>query len=281
MDKLFALFLKEKEYLQNCTPNTIKFLKCSYNAFRRSGATEITKSSLIEFVVNIRQRGLSAKSCNDYIAGMNTFLKWLHENEYASELFKIPRMKEEKKILPSFSDQELQRIISYKPKGFGQIRAHAVLLTLIDTGCRINELLTLKKDNVDFDNLLMKVMGKGRKERIIPISLELRKVLFKYLQKHEYDFVFPAREGTLLNHQNLARDAKILFKNLGIPFLGFHTFRRTFARQYLKHGGNLVYLQKTLGHSRLETTRIYLDVETEDLQRTHLKTSILSRLKRT
>jgi site-specific recombinase XerD len=104
-------------------------------------------------------------------------------------------MREEQKILPSFSQQELQRIISYKPKGFGQIRVHAVLLTLIDTGCRINELLTLKRDNVDFHNLLMKVMGKGRKERIISMSLELRKVLFKYLQKHEYDFVFlPERE---------------------------------------------------------------------------------------
>ena len=96
MDKLFSLFLKEKEYLENCTPKTIKFLKCCYKAFTRSGATEITKSSLTQFVVNMRQRGLSAKSCNDYIPGMNTFFKWLHEDEYTSELFKIARMKEEK-----------------------------------------------------------------------------------------------------------------------------------------------------------------------------------------
>ena len=279
MDKLFSLFCKEKLYLENCSPKTIKFYQCAYNAFKRSGATEINKSTITEFVVSMRKHNLSTTSCNDYIAGMNSFFKWLHDNEYEAELYKIARMRGEKKILPAFSDADLQRIISYKPKGFGQVRAHAVLSTLIDTGCRIDELLTLTRDNVDFDNLLMKVMGKGRKERIIPMSLELRKVLFKYLQKHEHDLVFPSKTGGKVDYQNLWRDAKTLFGRLKMPFLSFHSFRRTFARQYLKHGGNLVYLQKTLGHSRLETTRIYLDVETEDLQRTHLKTSILSRLK--
>ena len=279
MDKLFEQFLKEKEYLENCTPRTIKFLKCSYNAFKRSGAIEINKSSLTEFVVNMRQRGLSATACNDYIAGMNTFFKWLHENEHTPERFKIARMRVEKKVMRGFTDQELLKIIKHKPKGMAQIRVHAILLTLIDTGCRIDELITLTRDNVDMDNLLIKVMGKGRKERIVPMSFELRKVLIRYLQKHEFRYVFPTGSGNMVSYTNLHRDAQILFKKIGVSPEGFHCLRRTFARQYLKHGGNLAYLQKTLGHSKLETTRIYLDVDTEDLQRTHIKTSILSRLK--
>ena len=94
----------------------------------------------------MRQRGLSAKSCNDYIAGMTSFFKWLHENEYVKELFKIPRMKVEKKVLRSFSDEELKKIITFKPKSFSQVTVHTVLLTLIDTGCWIAELLTLIRE---------------------------------------------------------------------------------------------------------------------------------------
>jgi hypothetical protein len=58
MDQLFALFLKKKEYLQNCTPRTIAYFKRSYNAFKRSGATELNKPTLTEFVVDMRKRGL-------------------------------------------------------------------------------------------------------------------------------------------------------------------------------------------------------------------------------
>jgi integrase/recombinase XerD len=84
---------------------------------------------------------------------MNSFFKWLYTNEHLPELFKIPRMKEEKKVLPSFSDHDLQRIISYRPEGFGQIRAHAIVLTLIDTGCRIEEPLTLSYRRAMYSHL--------------------------------------------------------------------------------------------------------------------------------
>jgi site-specific recombinase XerD len=116
----------------------------------------------------MRQRGLSAKSCNDYIAGMNSFFKWLRENEYVKELFKIQRMKEEKKVSRSFSDEELKRIINRRPKSFSQVRLRAILLTLIDAGRRIDELPTRARENTDFDNLLIKAGGKEMKERIIP-----------------------------------------------------------------------------------------------------------------
>jgi integrase/recombinase XerD len=280
LDQHFSLFLKEKQYMQNCSPKTIKYFQCSYNAFRRTTkSNEITKTVLNEFVIKMRESGLSARSCNDYIKGMNSFLKWLYESELIPELHKIKTMKEEKKVLRSFTDEELKRIISWRPKKPTQVRLHVLLLTLIDTGCRIDELLTLTREHLDFDNLLIKVMGKGRKERIVPMSMELRKVLFRYVSRHHYDLVFPTSNGTQLDYRNIWRDTRTLFNELRINPEGFHTFRRTFARQYLKHGGNLFYLMHTMGHTRIETTRIYLDVDTEELQRTHLKTSLLSRLK--
>jgi integrase/recombinase XerC/integrase/recombinase XerD len=68
-------------------------------------------------------------------------------------------------------------------------------------------------------------------------------------------------------------------KRIGIEPAGFHCFRRTFARNYAKLGGNLFYLQTAMGHTRLETTKIYVEVEVESLKGMHLRTSLLSRLR--
>jgi integrase/recombinase XerD len=181
--------------------------------------------------------------------------------------------------LRSFSDDELRRIISFHPKTFAEFRLHALLLTLIDTGCRIDELLSLTRQGINFDSLFIIVKGKGSKERIIPISFELRKTLYRFLKRHTFDLVFPSRNGTKLNYQNVYRDFEILCKRIRIEPAGFHTLRRTYAKNYLRNGGNLFYLQSTMGHSRLETTRGYVEVEIEALKETHLKTSILSRLR--
>jgi integrase/recombinase XerC len=72
------------------------------------------------------------------------------------------------------------------------------VLTALDTGLRVNELLTLRRSDVDLDNLLLKVVGKGNKHRLVPISIELRKCLYRYLSKHDLDRVFAAHHGANL-----------------------------------------------------------------------------------
>ena len=99
LDELFTLFLKEKQYMHNNTPKTIRYFECSFKAFKRANKTELSKESIINFVAHMRQSGLSARPCNDYSKGMNSFFKWLFENEYVKELYKIPMMKEEQRVL--------------------------------------------------------------------------------------------------------------------------------------------------------------------------------------
>jgi site-specific recombinase XerD len=280
LDQYFSLFLKEKRFLNNCSPKTIRYFECSYKAFKRSvTGEELNKATLSEFVVKMRESGLSARSCNDYSKGMNSFFKWLYENEIVKELFKVQMIKEDQKVLRAFTLEEMKRIINYKPKRKTEIRLKTMVLMLIETGCRIEELLSLEIAQLDFENLLIKIMGKGRKERIIPMSLELRKILFNYLKKAEGPLVFPSIVGTKWNYQNAWRDLQNLLKKLEIDQAAFHTFRRTYARQYLKNGGKLYYLMKSLGHTRLETTKIYLDADVEDLRSEQVKTSLLSRLR--
>jgi integrase/recombinase XerD len=150
------------------------------------------------------------------------------------------------------------------------------MLTLADTGCRIDEVLSLKWSDVDLDNLLLTVTGKRNKQRKIPFSFELRKVLFK--SRNEYDLVFSTRVGKKLGRRNILRDVKLVCRSLGIkvPERTLHAFRHTFAVNYLRRGGSVFHLQKVLGHSSLDMTRRYANLMTEDLQKIHQQVSLLA-----
>jgi site-specific recombinase XerD len=228
----------------------------------------------------MREKGMKPETCNVYIRGLNSFLSWLFESEHISEQLKIKQLKTEQKILRTFTDQNVKAIFSYKPKSFTEHRLHALLCLVMDTGIRISEAFDLRKEKVDFDSLLLTVRGKGNKERPVPMSLELRKVLWKFSQKHSFDLMFPNRDGGRLLYDNTRRDFRKLCQKLKIDgFDGsFHAFRRKFSRSYVKNGGNLFYLMKALGHTTLAMSKKYVEVETDDLKDMHSKTSLLSRM---
>ena len=175
---------------------------------------------------------------NAYIRGINMFLKWLLENGHIPEPLTLKPLKAEKPVLRSLCEAELRSIVVFKPKTLTERRLHVLLLTLMDTGLRINEALTLEVKNVDFDNLLLTVMGKGKKERRVPFSYELRKVLYKHLKGHPHSLVFSKRDGGKLRYDKVRPDFNRLMTKLGIkPDGAFHAFRRTFATNYIRSGG--------------------------------------------
>ncbi len=184
------------------------------------------------------EASISPASCNVYIKAFNGYLIWLFENEYISESLHIKHLKAEKKIIKAFSESQLKALITFKPKNFCERRLHTLLLLLIDTGVRIDEALSLKRDDIDFDSLLIRVRGKGKKQRYVPFSLELRKSLFKFLSKHHFELVFCTRNGTKYSYVNCWRDFRILAYKLGLSGVRVspHTLRHTFARNYLREG---------------------------------------------
>jgi integrase/recombinase XerD len=185
--------------------------------------------------------------------------------------------------LPTFTTEQVRRLVHWKPKPkhFHQRRLHLLTLLLLDTGCRITEALTLHVSDVDMDNLLLTLDGKGRKQRIIPFSFGLRKALHRFITdfqlKPDY-LLFATREHTRVNRMTALRGVKILCGQLGFhaPARTLHAFRHTFAVNYLRRGGSVFHLQKCLGHSTLEMTRRYANLMTEDLQAVHERVSLLS-----
>lgn len=279
LDFLFRQFLKEKRFIQNASQNTIWFYEQSFKAFGLE--SPLSKAQLNERIATLRQQGKSPGCCNAYIRGMNSFLSWLLENGHLEERLNIKLLRAETRVMRTFNEAQIRAIVTSKPKKFTEARLHALLCLVIDTGIRINEALTLTRDKIDFDNLLVTVKGKGNKERIVPISLECRKILFKFLNSHRFELVFPTKLGGHLLYDNTRRDFKRLMSQLGITAFdgSFHAFRRFFARSYVRNGGNVFYLQRMLGHTTLTMSKKYVDVEMQDLQITHLKTSILNRMR--
>jgi site-specific recombinase XerD len=149
---------------------------------------------------------------------------------------------------------------------------------------RISEALALSRDAVDFDNLLICVRaGKGGKHRMVPMSFELRKRVWKYAtrtQSPQQRFLFETRNHTRMTVRNIQRDFNRLCRRLRIEGVRTspHTLRHTFAISYLRAGGNLFYLSKILGHTSVQTTERYLQsLQVEDLQAVHNRLSLLAR----
>jgi integrase/recombinase XerD len=284
--ELFTQFLSERRYLKNVTDDTLDWYDTARKAFKRAHsvpAPPVTKSSLQNFVMASRNRGVKAISVNTYIKALNAFCKWLHDEGHHTERLQLPLLKLEKRVVQTLKDDDMRKLLDRKPKTFDQWRLYALVALVLDTGVRIEEALTLRASNVDFDNLLLTVFGKGRKERRVPFSLEARKVLFRWdrirvARCPRCELLFPSREGTTWNQRNSLRGLHILQERLRLPKFGWHRLRHTFATNYLRHGGDIVRLSMVLGHTQITTTQRYLHLLTEDLSASHQKVSILNRL---
>jgi integrase/recombinase XerD len=268
----FSQFIKERQYLCNVSPATVEWYEQS---LRWLSVESPSDSQLKSFVLRMREKGLKATACNNRIRAVNAYLKW------TGSPLRVPKMKEPQLVLPTFSIAQVTRLIGSKPRSFYQRRLHLIVLMLLDTGCRITEALTLRVSDVDFDNLLLLLDGKGRKQRKVPFSFELRKALFRYTREfcpQQHMLVLGTRDGCKLGRRVVLRDVKLLCKRLGFdpPARTLHAFRHTFAVNYLRRGGSVFHLQKVLGHSTLEMTRRYANLMTEDLQAVHQQCSLLA-----
>lgn len=233
-----------------------------------------------DFIIGLQKSGVSVCTINCYARSFNSYLTWLYKERYVSEPLRLALLREQKRVFKSLTDQQLRAILSFKPRTFGEHRFHTLLYLCLDTGLRIEEAITIERTKVDMDNLLITVTGKGNKQRVIPISLELRKILFKLLQRHPFGLVFCTKHGGKLRYDNLRRDWVQLMTRLGIETDGaFHSLRRTFATNFAREGGNLFALQRMLGHASIQTTQRYVGLSTEDLRLSHAKTSLLNRLR--
>jgi integrase/recombinase XerD len=280
----FNDFIRERRYFNNVSPATVSWYT---HAFKWLPCESPTQEQLKTTVLRMREKGLKATGCNAAIRAINAYLHW---NCAAGERKcgpgcqhpRIAQLKEPEIVLPTLTAAQVKLLVNWKakPKHFYQRRLHLLTLLLLDTGCRISEALTLHVRDVDMDNLLLTLDGKGRKQRIVPFSFGLRKALHRFIadfeRKPDY-LLFATRNNIPVGRMAALRSVKLLCTQLGFdsPPRTLHAFRHTFAVNYLRRGGSVFRLQKCLGHSTLEMTRRYANLMTEDLQKIHERVSLL------
>jgi len=165
------------------------------------------------------------------------------------------------------------------------VRNHVILLTFLDTGVRLGELIRLNLADLDLRNLALRVRyGKGGKERYVFVGRSLCRAMRKWLDiRGDYSPELPlfmTRDGTRLSHRNVERIVERLAKKAGLDGVRVtpHILRHTFATHYIKNGGDPFSLQRILGHSDIKTTMIYVNLAGVGLREAHAKASPVDRL---
>jgi integrase/recombinase XerD len=279
---MFEQFIRERQFLHNVTPLTIVW----YETRLRWLSTESpTQAELNNVVMRMREKGLKATACNSTIQAVNAYLHWHSGNEgkcgAGCRHLRIRQLMTPQFVPHTFTEVQIKRFVNWKPKGKYQRRLHLLVLFLLDTGCRISEALGLRVREIDMENLLVTLDGKGRKQRVVPFSFELRKAMFRYCKEFNRTpdkLLFANSTETELTRSAVRRSVKLLCKRLGFdaPARTLHATRHTFAVNYLRKGGSVFHLQKVLGHSTLEMTRRYANLVTADLQAVHQRISLLA-----
>ncbi len=280
----FTDFTRERKYLCNVSPATVSWYT---HAFKWLPSESPTQGELKGTVLRMREAGLKETGCNAAIRAINAYLHWSTGSERKCGAGcthpRIQQLKEPQIILPTLTETQIKLLVNWKPKpkNLHQQRWHLLSLLLLDTGCRITEALTVRVSDIDLDNLLVTLDGKGRKQRIVPVSFALRKALHHYIADFNLkqdSLLFATQEGAPVRRMTALRSIKLLCEHLGFdpPPRTLHAFRHTFAVNYLRRGGSVFHLQKVLGHSSLEMTRRYANLVTADLQAVHERISLLS-----
>jgi site-specific recombinase XerD len=202
-----------------------------------------------------------------YAQVIKTFCGWLVREELLDRdpSLRLAKPKVGKKVIASFTKDHLQAMFSAcnlsDHLGF---RDYTLMLTLIDTGMRNSEICGLELDGIRVDHVL--VRGKGDKEREIGITPTTAKYLWKYLKVHrrsaqpDETHVFLGRRGTPMTPSGIDQALYRIRDAIGLyeVRLSAHTFRHSFSRMWLEHGGELYSLSRLLGHSSVQVTEVYL-----------------------
>lgn len=290
------------------SPTTIRWymgkLRCFLQYLRMNDLPtdlqEINANHLRSFIVHLqtevradennprkpaREEGLSPYTIQGYARTLKAFFSWLEREDYVEDnrtrLLKVP--KAPRKIVETFTEGQIYRLLETidknMPCGF---RDYCIILTFLDTGIRLSELVNLKLDDMDLERAYLKVTGKGWKERIVPIGAKIQKALWKYLHQYRVRPMHPNTKHLFLYKDGTAMTAGRVYRMIarygrkavidGVR-CSPHTFRHTFGKNFLLNGGDLFTLQKILGHTSLEVVRLCVNLLTKDVQVQHRKYS--------
>jgi len=269
------------------SPNTLAAYRADLTALERwldardTAITEAKRADLLAFMASRIEAGARPRSTARQLSSFRRFYRYLVREGVLREdptgLIDMPKVG---RSLPrSLTEEEVEALLAAPsvsdPLGH---RDRTMLEVLYATGLRVSELVSLKITSVNLSQGVLRIVGKGDRERLIPLGEEAVQWLHQFLQgprveillERQTDYLFPTRRGDRMTRQAFWHIIKRHARSAGVQKdLSPHTLRHAFATHLLNHGADLRVVQMLLGHSDLSTTQIYTHVARERLKDLH------------
>lgn len=286
LEKYLNYLLIERGMAENTLESYGRDLRRFLHIVQEKGITdlrEILPETVIEYLVRIRDEGLSANSTNRSLAALRGFYKYLLQEKILDQtpLANIELAKVWMRLPDTISKEEMSLILAQPGMETAQaVRNSAMLELLYATGIRVSELIGLTMNSINWQVGFLVVMGKGSKERIVPIGKTAYDCTRQYLEQarpqlmqgKSTDILFLNRFGGKFTRQGFWKIVVGYAKKSGLyKKVHPHTFRHSFASHLLEGGADLRTVQVMLGHADISTTQIYTHITRERLKEIHQK----------
>ena len=228
------------------------------------------------WIMTMTENGITSRSINRKISALKSYFKWVQQNdtEFKNPMLKIIPPKMSKRKLSALSKDDIAGLLSARPDGsdFDAFRNFLITEILYATGIRQAELLAIEEKDISFENKQLRILGKGNKERIIPIDSKLITDIIKYLDlKHRYNIseskLMVTKDGKPLSKYQLYALVHKLLENINVSERSAHIFRHTCATHLVNEGADIVNVKNLLGHSSLKATEVYTHTTVEQLKK--------------
>lgn len=295
--KEFMFELQVKNYsvrsMKGYRNNLNRFIEYCKQEFEIEELDEVSHMHIKKYFQYLLLKGRSPIYVNTILKNIRSFFKYCYKEEYINRniALKVDWQREEKTVIKTFNDDEVLKMLNvYKEKKYVDIRNKCIMAVLFDTGIRNLELCTLGM--LDIKETVIYIKGKGRKERVVPISPMLKKILIKYERaREEYikdslireDAYFLSYRGKRMTGEAVERIVKICGEEAKIRKdirCSPHTCRHYYAQAQLRNGLDVYSLSRLLGHESINITKRYLQgIQDESIIEMSVKTSPLMNLK--
>jgi integrase/recombinase XerD len=285
--KNFLTYLAAEKGLSRNTIESYQFDLRKFQSFlssKKKDLTSFARADIIDFIESLRESGYSVPSICRAVSSIKGICRYLIiEKEIKgdpSENLQTPKRWE--RLPKSLSIAEITSLLEESAKTETadplMMRNSVMLELLYSSGLRVSELVLLKLEDVHFDAGFLRVLGKGSKERIVPVHIRAMERMQGYinqqrgkiLKNRTSPYLFVTRRGENMTRQRFWQTIKTFGQKLGLK-ISPHTMRHSFATHLLEGGADLRSLQKMLGHSDISTTQIYTKVTTDRMKQVYAK----------
>lgn len=271
----YLLFLKTEKKLGDNTINSYMLdLEDFFKTFNGS-IESCTKKDILAYISSIN--GLEVSTVNRHISSLKSFFNYLVDESIikVSPMEEVSSLKSPKKLPKYLSISEVNKLLNIPLNSEFDYRNKAMLELMYATGLRVSELVSIEYSNIDFENSIIRINGKGKKERIIPLGevasyylkVYLNDYRSKLLKRNTYNQVFLNNHGKPITRQGFNYILENIRELTGIEKeITPHVLRHSFATHLLEGGADIRSIQEMLGHENISTTNIYTEVVNDVLR---------------